>query len=307
MHKIHILGAGAIGLFHAHYLNKFPNSVVLLKRRSLEPNAVIRITNLNGTIQESPCKVESVSETTKVETLMVCTKANDALSAIQQYVGRLERNANIILLTNGGLQVKDDLIEYLQFNNIKTNIISGLTTHGVRRIGEYSALHTGAGETCLGVLKAEEPGLANSILAQLKEAFAPINFAILDPSELHERLLIKTLVNSCINPLTAILGCKNGGILNEWGIGLIHKTVKEIKTVCPELEKFTEEQLNQMVIKVARNTFENTNSMLVDIREGRMTEIDFLNGYFLKRNPNLELNNTLYQLVKAKERVEREQ
>ncbi|KAJ3262555.1 hypothetical protein HK103_000084 [Boothiomyces macroporosus] len=278
MHKIHVLGAGAIGLFHAQYLNRIPNSVVLLKRKAAEQKCSIQITTMDRSVLESECEIDSPSGKGQVETLLVCTKANDALSAIQQYAGRLKKRSNIVLLTNGGLQVKDDVQQYLQLNNIKTNIISGLTTHGVRRTGEYAALHTGAGETCLGVLKEEDPELAKSILAQLQEAFKPINFAILEPAELHERLLLKTLVNACINPLTAILSCRNGEILNQWGIGLIHKTAKEIKSVTPELDKFTDEELKQMVLKVAKNTFENTNSMLVDINEGRLTEIDFLNG-----------------------------
>ncbi|KAJ3276383.1 hypothetical protein HDV01_005006 [Terramyces sp. JEL0728] len=293
--------AGAIGLFHAQYLNHISNSVVLLKRKLVESSCTIKLTNLDGSIQESKCRIESAASKGDIETLLVCTKANDALSSIQQYIGRLSKDSNIILLTNGGLQVKNDLLEFLKAENVKTNIISGLTTHGVKRTGDYSALHTGQGETCLGILEAAAPAFATSILVHFAKALADIHFSTLEPSQVHERLLLKTLVNSCINPLTAILGCKNGGILNQWCMDVIHKTVEEIKCATPELDKYTVQELNSMVIKVAQNTFENTNSMLVDVSGGRQTEIDFLNGYFLKRHADMPVNNTLYQLVKAKE------
>ena len=87
--------------------------------------------------------------------------------------------------------------------------------------------------------------------------------------------------------------------MNEYGL-------KIIRDICTEIQKtrannFSVDELVDIVVDVARKTSGNTNSMLVDIRNKKKTEIDYINGYF--RLHNTPVNNLLIDLVSAKERI----
>ena len=110
----------------------------------------------------------------------------------------------------------------------------------------------------------------------------------------------KLAVNCVINPLTAILGCKNGDLYeapaaNRLTARICHEAaevfrrevianaVQNVKPtnvdIPPEL---TAPSLIAECKRVARLTAGNTSSMLADLKKGtKATEIEYLNGYLL--------------------------
>jgi 2-dehydropantoate 2-reductase len=63
-----------------------------------------------------------------------------------------------------------------------------------------------------------------------------------------------------------------------------------------------------IVLDVAEKTAKNTSSMLQDVRAGRTTEIDYINGYIIRRGRELGIecinNKRLVQLVKNVEIID---
>jgi len=66
--------------------------------------------------------------------------------------------------------------------------------------------------------------------------------------------------------------------------------------------RFSTQKLETIVLDVAEKTAKNTSSMLQDVRAGRATEIDYINGYIVKRGKeqgvDCEINEKLVRLVK---------
>ncbi|MCN7810225.1 2-dehydropantoate 2-reductase [Escherichia coli] len=124
-----------------------------------------------------------------------------------------------------------------------------------------------------------------------------------DPDFLAE-LWRKLAVNCVINPLTATWNCPNGELRHH---------PQEIIQICEEVAAVIEreghhtsaEDLRDYVMQVIDATAENISSMLQDIRALRHTEIDYINGFLLRRarahGIAVPENTRLFEMVKRKE------
>ena len=72
-------------------------------------------------------------------------------------------------------------------------------------------------------------------------------------------------------------------------------------------ERFAPDRLEGLVRTVAQKTAANTSSMLQDVQGGRETEIEYINGYFVRRaketGVECSTNERIVELVKAGVRV----
>jgi 2-dehydropantoate 2-reductase len=93
-------------------------------------------------------------------------------------------------------------------------------------------------------------------------------------------LWVKAAVNASINPLTAIIGQRNGHLLE------VQEYTKLVENICNEVLqvgraagiKLPQCDMINKTKTVIRLTSENKSSMLQDIERGRQTEIDAING-----------------------------
>jgi 2-dehydropantoate 2-reductase len=115
----------------------------------------------------------------------------------------------------------------------------------------------------------------------------------------------KMIVNSAINPLTAILRVKNGQLLilppaRVLMGDLARETAVVAKTLGVELPFPSPERAAE---EVAERTAENQSSMLQDVLRGAPTEIDAINGAVIRlaveNNFQVPVNETIWSLVKA--------
>lgn len=125
--------------------------------------------------------------------------------------------------------------------------------------------------------------------------------------DIMNRLWKKLCVNACINPLTALLGCRNGKVRTDVHLqqvvddicGEIALVTAALGTQCPK------DELRDFVNRVAEDTAKNESSMFRDVQSGRQTEIEYINGYIVRRAAELNLpvpvNRMLVSLVQAKE------
>ena len=93
-------------------------------------------------------------------------------------------------------------------------------------------------------------------------------------------LWTKLAVNAAINPLTAIHDLPNGELLRNRD--LMHTALaagtETLKVAASKGIAVEHESFDTMLRDVCTRTAHNISSMLQDIRAGRRTEIDYING-----------------------------
>ena len=281
---IHILGFGSIGILSAHLLrDTYPLlRVCYLPRPGSSPvPKTFTVRNSDGECTQFSDLINDVNGTKSIQILLVTTKAHDTRNAIEPYSRRLTGDTLMIFLQNG-MGVVDNLRDILP----SKRIVLGTTTHASYRIKENKVQWVSKGATYFSptptvFLSQGE----NDLLSALGQ--------IVNYSALEERLYRKLALNACINPVTAIYNVLNGSIadIGSPAHSLSIRLAKEIqqlyRVLRPEMDMthFEEE-----IVQLANDTAGNTNSMLADVRAGKETEIDFINGYVAKKARDAGIN-----------------
>ena len=129
------------------------------------------------------------------------------------------------------------------------------------------------------------------------------------PAGLLQYQLEKLAVNCVINPLTALSDCTNGEILYSFSFTRVMRLLLfEISAVIcalPELQgipgiedRFSPERLRRLVVNIASNTAKNHSSMQQDINQRRLTEIEYFNGWIVRRGEELGIKCALNYMIK---------
>ncbi|KAK5937321.1 2-dehydropantoate 2-reductase (Ketopantoate reductase) (KPA reductase) (KPR) [Knufia obscura] len=130
------------------------------------------------------------------------------------------------------------------------------------------------------------------------------------------QLQLEKLVSNCVlNPLTALLDVQNGSMLENPHLTAVQRLlIAEISLVIrglPELEgipnarrRFSPARLENLFRAISKKTASNSSSMREDVRKIRSTEINYINGYIVKRGEEqgikCVLNYMIMQLVKSR-------
>ena len=215
---VHVLGSGSIGLLYASALQ---GTVLLrtkhepkLQRQEGKTAAVVRVNILREKDASGASKCEttsqivaetitddsnccSLSEDDGISTLLICTKANDAIPALESVLGRVCEKSRIIILSNGGLAIRDNIIQKL---GAKSPIVElATTTNGAYLANEFdpsgfSVVHAGIGSTY-----SSNGDFIRAVRgARIGEGVLLSNF------DMNVMMWKKIAVNCVINPLTAI-------------------------------------------------------------------------------------------------------
>jgi 2-dehydropantoate 2-reductase len=172
----------------------------------------------------------------------------------------------------------------------------GVTTTGATLLGPATVRPGGSGPTYVGRHPRIEPYLA--VLAQA-------GFAIEMEEDLEALLWGKLVVNTAINPLTALLQVVNGELVKDpHARRLLRAVAMETASVAvargirlPYADPIAQTEA------VAERTGSNRSSMLQDIQRGAPTEIDAINGAVARAGEAVgveaPLNNALWALVRA--------
>ncbi|WP_241602253.1 2-dehydropantoate 2-reductase [Rosenbergiella nectarea] len=225
------------------------------------------------------------------ELLLVTLKAQQLQSGLTPILPLLPADCPIVLMHNG-LGVIDDLPTVTQ------PLCHAVTTQAAYRTSA-ATLHKAWGLTQLGPLNAAAQSVSH-IADMLHQALPDVAW--------YDQIKIsgwkKLAVNAVINPLTVKYDCHNGEL---------KEVLDEVRALCDELATVMNRegiptdahQLYELVVNVIDLTAENSSSMRQDIHAKRLTEIDYINGYLLKRarcyGLTLPQHSALYQWIKLKE------
>lgn len=334
-HSIHVIGLGSIGSFVAHSLRSLPTPppVTLLAHRpalyqefaSRGWKIGLRLTE-DGALQEKGgFNGELIGKTASsdpIHNLIVAVKASATVSALEPIKHRLGRHSTICLFQNGMGQI-DDLNERIFPDaSSRPTYMFGIMRHGVYMRSPTEAILAGAnGAASLGIVDNDEQKSRRSQADFLMDILlrAPsLHCERLQWADLLQAQLFKLAANCVLNPLTAILDVRNGCIKDNqdlWPLqGRLLKEISAVFQSLPELQNlpidrdlFSVPSLKSVVSDTIDKTAQNSSSMREDMRKGRHTEIEYINGWILRRGKELgidcEMNACLTQLVLAKSRV----
>ncbi|KAF9632635.1 Ketopantoate reductase ApbA/PanE [Lasiodiplodia theobromae] len=272
--------------------------------------------------------------TDPITNLIVTTKAPSTVSAISAVKHRLSSSSTICFLQNGMGVIDEVNRDLFPDESTRPNYMQGIISHGVHSSSPFSATHAGMGTIQVGILprgplgpprddpnnEQERSVWASSSRYLLRTLIrSPALCAVgLAPADLLSAQLEKLAVNCLVNPMTALLDVRNGVLLYNFHftrvmrlllseISLVIRSLPELQGM-PNLDtRFAPSRLETLAVSVANTTAENISSMLADTRRGLQTEVDYINGYIVRRGEEVGvrcvMNYMLACLVNGKQNV----
>ncbi|WP_409305321.1 2-dehydropantoate 2-reductase [Peribacillus sp. SCS-155] len=289
--NIGIIGGGAVGMLFAGFLSD-RHEVTLYTRTKEQASAIngkgLQILRGHHKKKKNVKAVHIQERIEEEDLLIVAVKQYDLGSALSY----IQTNKSPLLFVQNGFAHVERVS---RLHN--EYIYLGVVEHGARRHDLHTVEHTGTGLTKIAAYRGSIDKL--DFLMEHSEEF-PFSFL----EDYHKMLIEKLVVNAVINPLTAILGVKNGDLLsNPYFHELFQRLFNEIAIIL-ELEPASLYQ--EHIEHVCRATSNNQSSMLKDLERGKQTEIDSILGYILSAartegKPH-QLTHTLYTMVKGREK-----
>jgi len=313
--KIAVIGAGAIGNLVAGYLKLKGQDIFLvgrndsigaIKERGLQISGVRNNFNINIDVSE---KLSFNSDL-----VILATKTQDVEAAIKENLRFLEGAA--ILTTQNGVRADNIVSKYIP----RENIISSIVMFGATYLEPGKVVHNFEGNWIMGRIFGGNDGHIAKVREVLNNIF---------PTVVAENILgmkyLKIFVNAN-NCIPAILGVSMQEAFSDidisrisiaiWqeGLDIVSRSGIDLVSL-PDfpLERLT--KLTSMPITEAARIFSGImtdlskeplyGSILQSIRRGRASEIDYINGEFVRLAKDNNLASPLNKkLVKMVHRIE---
>ncbi len=298
--KIAIIGAGAVGSLLAGYLSPLAD-VRLISRRAdstLEPQP-LTLRRRDGT--ETAVMVQSTADPAQsagwADVALVCVKTFDTEYAAQAAQVVLNP-VGIALTLQNGLGNVEKMAAALGENRA----VAGVSTNGATLLSPRTVYHSGAGNIQLAIWDA----VAEKVLA-MRQLFENAGLPCTTVKNVDSVLWGKLIINAGINALTAILGQKNGFLVDTVSArAILADAVTEATAVANALGvSLPHADPVAQVLQVAEATRETCSSMLSDVSRRSRTEIDAINGEIVRRGAargiSVPVNRTLVRLIHALE------
>jgi 2-dehydropantoate 2-reductase len=191
--------------------------------------------------------------------VVVAVKAYDLEAALLALAPRLDPSHTVVVLQNGlGVRAAAERV-------LGRPVTRGVTFLAAARDAPGVVRYNASGKTYLP---------SGSVALELwRGADLPV-----EPVDAIERYEWRKLaINAVINPLSALLGVDNGALLPL--ANGVRSLVAELAAVAQRdgCELDADETLDKILASM-RQTARNPSSMLQDVRAGRRTEIDWING-----------------------------
>ncbi|MEH6453141.1 MAG: 2-dehydropantoate 2-reductase [Psychromonas sp.] len=289
-----IIGAGAIGCLWAANLMRIKEKVHLVTRKPSE-TLTLNYYDLSQQQLSFPISVSCHLIDTP-SNLLICVKATQVLEVIKTHLHCIRAQQPIILMHNG-MGCAEQVQKLLPENPI----ICATTANASLLISTMNIKQTGHGATYLGPFNAQALPHKN-LATSLNSAMDNTSWS----DDINHKLWLKLLINSAINPLTAIHNIQNGQLQGDVYQLQIDDVISEAILVAKaEQVLFEFKELRQIVNQVIQATAQNYSSMNRDIHHQRSTENDFIAGYLLKKASQHQIETPvisgLYNKIKALE------
>ena len=225
---------------------------------------------------------------------------------------------SVVVSLQNGMGHMDELIDaFPRATHLQAVVEVGATLrHNTSTVVQHGTgpVSVGIAYSPEGQTKTQKARVLADVVAMLSASGGLEIRGIESKEELDRLVWNKLVVNAVINPITAVLGRKNGVVAKSmYARELAEKVVAEAVGVAQAVGGVEMEQgeVFDHVMRVANATFDNTSSMLADVLGGRETEVDAINGYLVRaaasaaeagvaeEDLDVEVNRMLVGLVKG--------
>jgi len=306
--KIVIVGGGAIGRLFGSFLGKGGHEVSLIDVNQ-DIVGAMQGEGIGLMAQDEQDRdiiisvpVNALHNGSKVEgadLVLILVKSQATLAAAQS-VAHLVNEACPVLCIQAGL----GNLESVQKVIPPQHILLGLTFMSGTALGDSRVRQGGIGTTYIGELN----GAFTPRLKKIASVFNDCGIVTRMARRIMGRLWAKVIVNSAINPVSAILKVPNGCLTSrEESIALMKTLLDEGKRVADAISiDLACEDLYQLLQDTCQQSANNLSSMLQDILNDRATEIDAQNGeicrYAGMNGVSVPTHQAIVQLIKLLER-----
>lgn len=300
--KIGIVGPGALGCLFSAMLVKSGHQVWLLDHRPERARQIdaqgIELHDQHGASRVPVRATVDPEDIGRVALALLCVKADAVAVAVRNALPILAPDSLLIALQNG-------IAHHDRLDTVLSGWALGVTAMGASLLGPGAVRHGGSGLTQVGFLGDVEAQAA----ARLEGAVGLMRHAGIAAAvspDIRAAAWNKLIVNAGINALTALADCANGELLSRpVALALMEAAVREAARVALAYGVKVASDPLAMAIAVCRGTASNSSSMRQDIRQGRRTEIEAINGMVVKRaapvGVPVPVNQALLAGVKALE------
>ena len=290
--QIIVLGAGAIGSLYGAKLAA-ANDVILVAREKHADAINTAGLRVEG-FEPQTLRLRAVTALERIgqdALILVTTKVPDTAAALRPLAPLIRDDTTIVSLQNG--------------LDCEKLVRRALGDRGVvlRAITQFGAIFKSP-----GVIQFMARGRTVLEKHERSDHLAEVfNAAGLDchvSSDIARDVWRKLVINCVVNPITAILGCEVGGIANPQLDPLKAIVIAECVAVAAAEGLVLDGNLQQEISDFFRPSH-NLASMLQDLRRGRATEIDYLNGAVVtvgaQHAIDCPVNSALTAIIKAME------
>lgn len=302
--NIGILGAGAMGLLYGGYLSQ-ENQLFMICRRAEQ---IEKINNEGVTIEESdgtkknyhPKAVLTGSENIpSLDILILFVKSGASRVALEENEHLLGKNTILLTLQNGSGH-EDILKEFADAEKIAI----GVSQDGSLLISDNQVRHTGSAMTYFGLASGAE----HETLDLFEKTCINCGFNAEQSNRIKWFIWEKLMINASSSVLSGVLAMPQGYCFTDKSAWLtIQALVEEMVevAVADGIELDYPTQIDRLEKHLTTNP-QGVPSIQVDLKEGRITEVDSISGSVVKAGKRLGVqtptHTTIVNLVHAMER-----
>lgn len=298
--KVLVLGAGAVGLCLAARLSRHAEVHAVCRQQHADAISThgFRMTGIWGEGSYHFSASTEPPADVRFEYVILTAKSSATQKLCAAYRGHLNRS-DVVSLQNG-IGNEDIISEYTE-HVIGGTIITGFEWRGDGQV----EVTVEAGPIRLG----RYPHGVDQQVVRLVELFREAGLQAEASDQIQSNLWAKTLYNCALNPLGAIVGVSYGRLSAAPAWAVIEQLIAEAFAVCkaeavPLPWDSADRYLDYLQQVQLPATAGHHSSMLQDIRKGRETEIDFMNGAIARLGSRhgipTPVNDTLVNLIRFK-------
>ncbi len=293
--KYVVMGAGAVGCYFGGMLARAGVPVTLVGRAT-HVDAIrahgLRLQTASFDEQVAIAASTDINAVGEADVVLFCVKSTDSEATARQLLPLLKPGAVLLSLQNGVENA--DIVGGV----LKNTVIPAVVYVATEMAGPGHLLHHGRGELVIG-----ESDTSAAIVADFAEAGVPVQV----DANVMGSLWAKLIVNCAYNAMSAIAQKPYGELVKVNGIPeLMRIVVNECVAVAKADGIAVPGDPYEAVRRIASTMAGQYSSTAQDVARGKPNEIDYLNGYVVRRGSAhgvaTPVNQTLLSLVKLVEK-----
>jgi 2-dehydropantoate 2-reductase len=290
--RIAVMGAGAVGCYYGGLLAKTGHEVTLIGRPG-HVEAVrrdgLRLQTADADLHVPLAASTEPNAVRDAAIVLCCVKTADTASAAAAMAPFLSPDAVIVSLQNG---IENP--ELLRAT-LPHEVIPAAVYVATAMAGDGHVRHHGGGQVVIG----QSPH-GDTVAAAFAAAGVPVEIS----DNIEGVLWTKLIVNCAYNALSAITALPYGQLVRHDGVEqVLRDVVDECLAVAVKAGVVPVGDVREGVKRIPQIMAEQTSSTAQDLQRGRRSEIDYLNGYIVRKGEAFGVPTPANRLLQTLVRV----